>query len=88
MTSKHDVVDALRRAAEALIGRSLTPDEVTQLIDLFNRADGSYREKAREALRRFTGLSEAQIREKTAASDNTDRVITDLHDILDKWKPK
>lgn len=78
---------SLRAAAEALVGRALRPDEVADLMRRLNRADGTYRQKANEALRGFTGLTNEQIRMKAAASDNTDRIMTDMQSVLDDWKP-
>ncbi len=86
-TTDRQVVDALRRAAENLLGRQLSQSEIDDLVRRFNNASGSYRAKSREALRGFTGLNESEIRTKTAASDNTDRIITDLDRTLDDWKP-
>jgi len=87
MSTDRDVVNALRRAAEALIGRRLTDEEAARLLALFNKARGTYRQRANEALRQFAGLTEAGIRKYAAASDNTDRIITDLEIVMDQWKP-
>jgi hypothetical protein len=82
-----DVRASLARAAEALLGRTLQPSEVDDLMRRLQRADGTFRDRANEALRGFTGFTDTQIRVKAASSDNADRVIKDLENILDDWKP-
>lgn len=86
-TTNKQVVDALKRAAENLLGRTLTQTEADELVRRFNAAPGLHRERAREALRQFTGLTEEQLRVKAASSDNTDRLMGDLQQTMDDWKP-
>jgi hypothetical protein len=87
MATNSDLVRALRAAAQSLLDRSLTDTENQQLIELFNKAAGTHHERAKEALRRFTGLRQVDIEKRASASDNTDRVIRDLENVIDDWKP-
>lgn len=87
MATDRELVDALQEAAEALIGRPLTHGERQRLIDSFNKATGTPQQRAREVLRNFTGLTEGQMDKRASASDNTDRVMDDLRNVLDTWKP-
>ena len=86
MATDKQMVDALEKAAEALLGRALRPGERNDLVKRFNEAKGTDRDRADEALRKFTNLTEAEIGRRKAASDNTDRIIQDLKDTLDDWK--
>jgi FKBP-type peptidyl-prolyl cis-trans isomerase (trigger factor) len=87
MATDQQLVDALKRAAEVLLGRALTQQEFDNLVARFNKATGTNQQRATEALRGLTNLTEAQIGQRKAASDNTDRIIRDLQDTADKWKP-
>ncbi len=81
------LTDALRRAAETLLGKGISDAEFNDLVNRFNRAQGNSQQRSIEALRGFTGFSEITIRAKAAASDNTDRIIRDLENTIDEWKP-
>lgn len=86
MATRREFEDALERAAEAFVGRRLTPGERQRLVDYFNRATGSDKQKAREALRRFLGIDATEFSRRTKASDDTDRTIEDLDRTIDEWK--
>jgi hypothetical protein len=85
--SDKQVEQAITKAAEALLSRPLLPHEVADLVRRMQRADGTFRQRANEALRGLTGLTDAQIKIRAATSDNTDRVITDMQNVLDEWVP-
>lgn len=87
MATDQDLANALKRAAENLVNRSLTEADINRLVDNFKREEGTARQKAREALRKFAGLTEQELSVKSAASDNTDRLIVDLQQTADNWKP-
>ena len=87
MATGDNVRDALRKAAEELLNRTLTRQEIDELIRRFNQAEGSYRDRAQGSIAEIYRIDRAQLVEKTAASDNTDRLINDLKRTLDDWKP-
>ena len=87
MANNSDVRQALKKAAEALTGRELNLTEQTELVQAFDKAQGTNHVRAMSALSKFTRLDESTIIIKAAASDNTDRVIDDLKNTLDNWKP-
>lgn len=87
MANDRDLILAFKKAAEALLGRSITDEESSRLIKLFNETKGTHQQRALAALSQFADVSESLLLEKTAASDNTDRVISDLKNTLDNWKP-
>jgi hypothetical protein len=87
MANNNDVTLALKKAAEALSGRQITLTEQNELVKAFNEAQGTSHVRAMSALSKFTRLDESTILIKAAASDNTDRVIDDLKNTLDNWKP-
>ena len=83
--SDQDIIQALRRAAEALVGRPISGEELNTLIQHFNQTSGTEYQRAIGTLSKFAGISEARIVEKTAASDNTDRLIQDLQATISQW---
>ena len=87
MLTNQQFFDALRKAAEGLLDRRLTADEARRLTGFFNRAKGTYSNRAREALKKITGHTGQWIEKRAAASDNTDRVIRDLESVLNDWNP-
>lgn len=87
MATDRQLVTALQTAAEALLDHRLSESEQQQLLDYFNKASGSNQERGKEALRKITRLPQIDIHKRASASDNTDRVIRDLEDILSDWKP-
>jgi len=87
MASDQQLRNALNAAAEQLINRKLTPEEVNRLVKLFNESKGQNKARTREALTNFSRLNERQLLEKCAASDNTNRVFKDLDNVITNWKP-
>jgi hypothetical protein len=78
MASEFEIKRLLRAAAEKLIGRILTEQEVSNLYQFYQQAYGSTYEKTIEALSKFSRLTEKQIIEKRSSSDDLDRVMQDL----------
>jgi hypothetical protein len=87
MASDQQLINALCAAAEQLINRKLTTEELDRLVKLFNESKGQNRTRTREALTNFSRLNENQLLEKCAASDNTNRVFKDLDNVITNWKP-
>ena len=79
MTGENGIRSALKETAEVLIGRSLSPNEVDGLVELYWKASGNRYRRAISALTtEFSSLTESVIGQKRAASDNTDRVFNSL----------
>ena len=82
MATNSDIINALKKAAEAILRRPLSQDEVISLSEHFSRAQGSNHERALIALKEQTKMSDKQLMEKAAASDNTDRIMQELENLL------
>lgn len=87
MATDRDLIRALESAAEALVGKTLSGADKQRLIDLFNKARGTNQDKAKEALRSIAGIGPQELQKRASASDNTDRVIRDLENVIDQWNP-
>jgi len=87
MANDEELLTSLRKAAEAIVGRSLTEDEASRLIKLFNESSGTHYERAKSSITKLASVTEHQLQEKVAASDNTDRVMQELEDTINNWKP-
>ncbi len=87
MSTDQQLLQSLIAAAEKLLGRTLTQAERHALVQHFNSTSGTTFDRAQEAIRKFSKLTEDQIMEKTAASDDTDRIMQDLKNAADNWKP-
>jgi hypothetical protein len=87
MATDRQLVQALVSAAESLLHRPLSQTEQNQLLNYFNDAQGSAFARAQAAVNRLR-LIELTLNEKrAAASDDTDRIMNDLKNIVDQWKP-
>lgn len=87
MSTDNQLIEALQNASEKVIGRALTTDEKRRLLTLFNESkEPTTFSRAQEALRNFSDITESQLQQKAAASDDTDRTIQDLKNIADRWK--
>lgn len=87
MATDAQLIQALENAAARIIGRPITNAERDRLIELFNQSQAANTfSRAREAITNFSNVSEHQLMEKAAASDDTNRSIRDLKDIADNWK--
>ncbi|QDU25415.1 hypothetical protein ETAA8_04830 [Anatilimnocola aggregata] len=82
MPTNSQIIDALKRAAEALKGQTLTQNELDSVIDEYNRTSGTHRQKSRKAMKTGTGLTDDQIEKRASASDDVDRKIRDLEGLL------
>lgn len=78
MASEYEIKRLLREAAEKLIGRILTEQDASRLYQYYQQAYGSTYNRTIEALSKFSSLTEKQIIEKRATSDDLDRVMQDL----------
>ncbi|MCK6468222.1 MAG: hypothetical protein L6Q53_08540 [Candidatus Brocadia sinica] len=87
MATDQQLVQVLVATTEKLLRRTLTQAERNTLIKHFNESSGTTFARAQEAIRQFSQLTERQIMEKVAASDDTDRIMQDLKNIADNWKP-
>ncbi len=87
MTNDQQLIQALVSAAEKLLNRTLDQEERKALIKQFNKTSGPTFRRAQEALIQFSKLTERQLQEKVAASDDTDRIMQDLKNVANEWKP-
>ena len=87
MATDYQLVQALIAATEKLLNRSLTQPERDALVKQFNATTGTTFERAHATIRNFSRLNDGQIMEKVAASDDTDRIMQDLKNAADNWKP-
>lgn len=87
MATDQELVQALVAATEKILRRTLTAAERDTLVQQFNATSGSAFDRAQSAIRTFTALTERQINEKVAASDDTDRIMQDLKTVTTNWKP-
>ena len=88
MATNQQLLAALKRAAEGILGRQLSDAEAQDLIKYFNGAAGSWIEKAKESVRRVANITEQQLLEKQASSDDADRRIRDLEGVVREWGKK
>jgi hypothetical protein len=88
MATAWDVERALIEAAEALIGRALSQSEADALKRAFRSQTGSVRDRFQKAIEGTFGITESQQRQKTAASDNLDRLIDELIAVGSQIPPK
>lgn len=86
MSTDRDLINALKNVASKLTHRTITEGDEAQLIEYFNKSEGTSYQKAISSLKKFCSLTDQQINEKAAASDDTDRVIQDLNNVLKDWK--
>jgi hypothetical protein len=82
MATEKQIHEAIRAAVENLLEKRITQSQFDIVIDYYNKAKGTPEQRAKEALRKSTGLTDAIIEKRASASDNTDRVIRDLENIL------
>lgn len=87
MATDQQLVQALVSATEKVLRRPLTPAELDALVEQFNKTSGSTFDRAQEAIRQFSRLTPHQLQEKVAASDDTDRIMQDLQNVANDWKP-
>lgn len=73
---------ALIKAAETILKRSLSQSEQTAIISKYDSSYGTHYDKSLAAISSVTHLSQFQINEARKASDNADRVVNDLLDLL------
>lgn len=78
------VENALVKAAERILGRSLPPAERSRLIDAYRRSSGTTRQKAERALADLFGWTDDDYSKRASASDNTGRAIRDLESVIDE----
>ena len=83
MANEFEIKRMLREAAEKLLGKRLTEQEISSLYRFYLEASGSSYNKAVESLSKFSQLSKSQIIEKRSSSDDLDRVMRDLERKLD-----
>ena len=87
MTNNSELIQGLKQATERITKRTLSQSDVNRLVELFNRSQGTYYDRAKKAIELFAGLSGRQLIENTAAADNLDRILGDLKQVADDWKP-
>ena len=78
MANEYEIRRLLREAAEKLVIRKLTDQEVSRLYQLYQQEYGTPYSKTIKALSKFSALSESQVIEKRSSSDDFDRVMQDL----------
>ncbi len=83
MATEYEVRRLLREVAQKLIGRNLNEQETEKLYKLYLEELGTPYNKTIKALSKFSALSETQIFQKRASSDDLDRVMQDLRTELE-----
>jgi hypothetical protein len=87
MARDFELKEALKLAAERFTGRTLSQADVDRLVGFFNQSQGTTYERAKKAVELFVGLGGRQLIENTAAADNLNRILRDLKQVADSWKP-
>jgi len=87
MATDRQLIDALVKAAEKTLNRSLSSSERSRLVEIFNERRGSTFLRAKESIVQFGQINESQLELRAAASDDADRAIKDLKDAADQWTP-
>jgi hypothetical protein len=82
MASDWEIDRALQAAAEAVVGRRLSTTELDRLKQSFRSKVGGTRFRFSRAIDETFGISEGTQQQKTAASDNLDRLVTDLVNLV------
>jgi len=78
MASEYEIKRLLRAAAEKLLDRKLSEQEISKLYQLYQQEYGTPYNKTIKALSEFSALSESHIIEKRSSSDDFDRVMQNL----------
>jgi hypothetical protein len=78
---------AFKTAAEKVLNRSVTDQELRRIVEGYERASGGVFDRAIRGIADGTNTSESQVRAKTAGSDDANRVMQDLKTILDQQRP-
>lgn len=87
MATDDELVQVMVKVAENFSGERFTITDTGRLIQAFNDADGSSYEKARKAITDITGVPVPPVMKFGSASDNSNRLITDLDAVIGDWKP-
>lgn len=74
----------LSQLAESLLHRNLSEHERYKLAEAFDQATGSTKQRALAALAKVLQTNPREIQERTASSDNADRLFDELLDLLQK----
>jgi hypothetical protein len=87
MATDNDIIIALYACAEAELNRLLTNDEKKELIEVFNRNSSvSVEIRAKKTIQEFCEGKTYLLNESVTASDNTNRKMNDLINVLKDWK--
>lgn len=76
-------LQAFRTAAKRVARREITEQELRTIVEGYERAIGSTRDRAIRGIAKGLNESEQSVREKCAASDDADRDMRDLQNALD-----
>ena len=82
MATEADIDRALQRIGEAVAGRSLNTKEVETLKKSFRSRTGTPYDRAIRAVGEALGIGETTTGQKFAASDNPDRLMQDLTQLV------
>ena len=87
MATDTQLIQALENAAAKVVGRALTADEKAKVLAFFNQSQAPNTfSRTQEAIINFSRISQRQLQEKAAASDDTNRAIKDLEEIAKNWR--
>lgn len=78
----HEVITALRQAAETILRRPLSTAEQQSLEHAFRSAPGSNYQKALRAIATISYLTEGPTMIGSSASDGADRAVQELGKIM------
>jgi len=87
MATNEQLIQALVQALAVVLNRQPTPDERQLLIKHFDASSGTTFERAETAITKTANVQKRVLLEKSAASDDADRVMQDLKRIASQWKP-
>lgn len=86
MATDQDLIRALCSVAKELLQRPLQQNELGSLVHHFNISQGTVVERAVKSLSACTGMTLDAILEKRDVSDETDKVMCDLENVLMEWR--
>lgn len=87
MATDAQLIQALEKATAKVIGRALTSTEKAKVLELFiqSRASTTFA-RAQDAIINFSNITERQLVQKAAASDDTNRAMKDLEETASGWR--
>jgi hypothetical protein len=86
VATEAEIERALLAAAASVAGRPLRSDEVRKLTDGYRTKSGGPYQRALRSIDEALNITEDERRQKIAASDDADRLMQDLQDLISSPK--